>query len=63
MENEKYAKSINLYNDHQGVVEYVEHMGSDLTIVNSARYLCMCVVSIIDIELGLLMRSLGAILK
>ena len=37
MENEKYAKSINLYNDHQGVVEYVEHMGSDLTIVNSAR--------------------------
>lgn len=28
---------IELYNDGIGVVEYVEHMGSDLTIVNSAR--------------------------
>ena len=28
---------INLYNDSVGHVEYVEHMGSDLTIVNSAR--------------------------
>ena len=26
-----------LYNDKVGFVEYVEHMGSDLTIVNSAR--------------------------
>tara|TARA_A100001011_G_scaffold384869_1_gene458048 strand:+ start:1314 stop:2021 length:708 start_codon:yes stop_codon:yes gene_type:complete len=26
-----------LYNDNVGSVEYVEHMGSDLTIVNSAR--------------------------
>ena len=28
---------IELYNDGIGSVEYVEHMGSDLTIVNSAR--------------------------
>ena len=28
---------INLYGDGIGSVEYVEHMGSDLTIVNSAR--------------------------
>ena len=30
-------KRIELYNDSIGSVEYVEHMGSDLTIVNSAR--------------------------
>ena len=30
-------KNIELYNDGIGVVEYVDHMGSDLTIVNSAR--------------------------
>ena len=30
-------KSIDLYGDGIGKVEYVEHMGSDLTIVNSAR--------------------------
>ena len=30
-------KKIYLYNDGIGSVEYVEHMGSDLTIVNSAR--------------------------
>ena len=30
-------KRIELYNDAIGAVEYVEHMGSDLTIVNSAR--------------------------
>jgi len=30
-------KKIDLYNDGVGSVEYVEHMGSDLTIVNSAR--------------------------
>ena len=35
--NETYEKSINLYGDNIGKVEYVEHMGSDLTIVNSAR--------------------------
>ena len=35
--NEAYEKSINLYGDDIGKVEYVEHMGSDLTIVNSAR--------------------------
>ena len=31
------TKSIELYGDGIGRVEYVEHMGSDLTIVNSAR--------------------------
>ena len=31
------AKKIDLYGDGVGSVEYVEHMGSDLTIVNSAR--------------------------
>lgn len=30
-------KTIQLYEDNIGKVEYVEHMGSDLTIVNSAR--------------------------
>jgi thymidylate synthase (FAD) len=30
-------KRVELYGDGIGVVEYVEHMGSDLTIVNSAR--------------------------
>jgi thymidylate synthase (FAD) len=30
-------RTIELYNDGIGKVEYVEHMGSDLTIVNSAR--------------------------
>lgn len=30
-------KSIDLYGDEIGRVEYVDHMGSDLTIVNSAR--------------------------
>ena len=37
MKNEKYAKNISLYHDNCGSVEYVEHMGNDLTIVNSAR--------------------------
>jgi len=32
-----YSKSIYLYDDKIGKVEYVEHMGSDLTVVNSAR--------------------------
>ena len=32
-----YAKTIPLYNDGVGSVSYVEHMGSDLTVVNSAR--------------------------
>ncbi len=36
MESE-YSKSIKLYTDGIGRVEYVEHMGSDLTVVNSAR--------------------------
>ena len=31
------TKSIDIYGDGIGKVEYVEHMGSDLTIVNSAR--------------------------
>ena len=30
-------KKISLYNDSIGSVEYVSHMGSDLTVVNSAR--------------------------
>jgi len=30
-------KKINLYDDDIGSVEYVQHMGNDLTIVNSAR--------------------------
>jgi len=30
-------KKIDLYNDGIGFVEYIRHMGSDLTIVNSAR--------------------------
>lgn len=30
-------QTIYLYNDNIGCVEYVQHMGSDLTIVNSAR--------------------------
>lgn len=32
-----YNKTIHLYDDQIGKVEYVEHMGSDLTAVNSAR--------------------------
>ena len=32
-----YKKSIDLYNDGIGKVDYVNHMGSDLTVVNSAR--------------------------
>ena len=30
-------KSISLYEDNIGRVDYIEHMGSDLTVVNSAR--------------------------
>ena len=32
-----YSKSIDLYGDGIGKVDYVSHMGSDLTVVNSAR--------------------------
>jgi len=32
-----YSKRIELFDDKVGAVEYVQHMGSDLTIVNSAR--------------------------
>ncbi len=32
-----YSKSIELYGDGIGKVDYVSHMGSDLTVVNSAR--------------------------
>lgn len=32
-----YNKTIELYDDGIGKVEYVEHMGSDLSVVNSAR--------------------------
>ena len=34
---ERYNKTIHLYDDGIGKVEYVDHMGTDLTIVNSAR--------------------------
>jgi thymidylate synthase (FAD) len=33
----KYEKLIKLYDDNIGQVDYVGHMGSDLTVVNSAR--------------------------
>ena len=33
----QYEKSIDLYGDNIGRVGYVSHMGSDLTVVNSAR--------------------------
>tara|TARA_Y100000114_G_scaffold153681_1_gene174110 strand:+ start:246 stop:977 length:732 start_codon:yes stop_codon:yes gene_type:complete len=33
----KYEKTIQIYDDAIGSVAYVDHMGSDLTIVNSAR--------------------------
>lgn len=32
-----YAKSIQLYNDSIGSVSYIDHMGDDITVVNSAR--------------------------
>ena len=32
-----YNKTIDLYGDGIGKVQYIDHMGSDLTIVNSAR--------------------------
>ena len=32
-----YQKTIDLYGDDIGKVQYVDHMGSDLTILNSAR--------------------------
>jgi len=33
----KYEKTIDLYGDDIGKVQYIDHMGTDLTIVNSAR--------------------------
>ena len=33
----QYAKTVSLYDDDIGSVSYVQHMGSDLTVVNSAR--------------------------
>ena len=33
----KYERTTPLYSDDIGKVQYIEHMGSDLTIVNSAR--------------------------
>ena len=32
-----YKKTIDIYDDGNGAVDYVNHMGSDLTVVNSAR--------------------------
>ena len=37
MTSKDYSKTIHIYDDNIGKVEYVEHMGSDLTVVNSAR--------------------------
>ena len=37
MQGKEKLKKIDLYDDGVGSVEYVEHMGTDLTIVNSAR--------------------------
>jgi len=34
---ETYERSIKIYHDDVGCVDYVDHMGSDLTVVNSAR--------------------------
>ena len=34
---EKYEKEIFLFDDEIGSVSYVDHLGTDLTIVNSAR--------------------------
>ena len=33
----KLVNQVDLYGDEIGSVEYVQHMGTDLTIVNSAR--------------------------
>jgi thymidylate synthase (FAD) len=33
----KYEKSICIYDDNVGRVDYISHMGNDLTVVNSAR--------------------------
>jgi len=35
--SDRYNRTLFLYNDQIGRVSYVDHMGSDLTIVNSAR--------------------------
>ena len=34
--NNEYQKRIELYGDGIGAVEYVQHMGTDLTVVNAA---------------------------
>jgi thymidylate synthase (FAD) len=35
--SESYSRTISIYGDDVGSVSYVDHMGTDLTIVNSAR--------------------------
>lgn len=35
--SDRYNRTLDLYDDQIGRVSYVDHMGSDLTIVNSAR--------------------------
>lgn len=35
--SDTYAKTVELYSDGIGKVDYVNHMGDDLTVVNSAR--------------------------
>ena len=36
----EYARTIEIYDDGIGRVDYIDHMGSDLTIINSARVSC-----------------------
>ena len=44
----EYSKTINLYDDGIGRVDYIDHLGSDLTIVNSARVSFGCEKSELD---------------
>ena len=37
MQSSQYSKEISLWDDKIGKVEYVQHMGDDVTIVNAAR--------------------------
>ena len=44
----EYSKTINLYGDEIGRVDYIDHLGSDLTIVNAARVSFGCEKSELD---------------
>jgi hypothetical protein len=58
----KYAKSIEIYGDGIGKVQYIDHMGSDLTVVNSARALGSALVSISLSWMGVIEIALGSAL-